>query len=78
MPTALRVGPYRFFFYSGDRDELPHVLVERDDKTAKYWLEPIRLESNRGFSRPELGRIQRLLTKNHRELIGAWHDYFRG
>jgi hypothetical protein len=78
MPTALRVGPYRFFFYSGDRNELPHVHVERDDKTAKFWLEPIRLESNRGFSRAELGRIQRLLTKHQRELIGAWYDYFRG
>jgi hypothetical protein len=78
MPTALRVGPYRFFFYSGDRDELPHAHAERDDKTAKFWLEPIRLESNRGFSRAELRRIQRLATKHQRELIGAWHDYFRG
>lgn len=31
MPTVLRSGPYRFFFYAGDRDEPPHVHIERDD-----------------------------------------------
>lgn len=44
MPTVLRVGPYRFFFYAGDRDEPPHVHVERNDKVAKFWLDPIAKE----------------------------------
>ena len=57
MPTILRVGPYRFFFYAGDYDEPIHVHVERDDKIAKYWLEPIRLESSGGFNRLDLSRI---------------------
>ena len=56
MPTVLRVGPYRFFFYAGDRDEPPHVHIERDDKLAKFWLDPFRLQSNTGFARAELGR----------------------
>jgi hypothetical protein len=43
MPTVLTVGPYRFFFYAGDRDEPLHVHVEREDKVAKFWLDPIRL-----------------------------------
>ena len=77
MPTVLRAGPYRFFFYAGDRDEPPHVHVEHDDKVAKFWLDPIRLHSNRGFARAEIGRIQRLLTENQRSLSEAWHDYFR-
>ncbi len=38
MPTILRIGPYRFFFYAGDRDEPQHVHVERDDRIAKFWL----------------------------------------
>jgi len=46
MPTVLRVGPYRFFFYAGDREEPPHVHVERDDNIAKFWLDPIRLKSS--------------------------------
>ena len=64
MPTVLRSGPYRFFFYSGDRNEPPHVHVERDDCTAKYWLEPIALESSRGFGRAELMDIYRLISDN--------------
>ena len=77
MPTVLRVGPYRFFFYAGDRNEPPHVHVERDDNIAKFWLDPIRLQSNRGFSRAELGRMQKLLGDRQEELIEAWNEYFR-
>jgi hypothetical protein len=40
MPTVLRLGPYRFFFYAGDGVEPPHVHVERDDNTAKFRLDP--------------------------------------
>jgi hypothetical protein len=78
MPTVLRVGPYRFFFYAGDRDEPPHVHVERDDKVAKFWLDPLRLQNNKGFARAKIGRIQKLLNEHQQALIEAWHDYFRG
>lgn len=78
MPTVLRVGPYRFFFYAGDRDEPPHVHVEREDKIAKFWLDPIRLQRSGGFSRQEIGRIQKLLSVHHTKLLEAWNEYFRG
>lgn len=76
MPTVLRVGPYRFFFYASDREEPPHVHVERDDKIAKLWLDPIRLRSSGGFPRKEIGRIHELLRANHGSLIEAWNAYF--
>ncbi len=76
MPTVLRVGPYRFFFYVGDRDEPPHIHVERDVNVAKFWLDPIRFQSNRGFPRAELSKIQKLLSEHQEELIEAWHEYF--
>ena len=44
MPTILRVGPYRFFFYAGDRDEPPHIHIESDENVAKFWLDPVRLQ----------------------------------
>jgi len=48
---------FRFnLFYAGDRDEPPHVHVEREDKVAKFWLDPIRLQWSRGFSRPEIAK----------------------
>jgi hypothetical protein len=76
MPTVLRIGPYRFFFYAGDREEPPHVHVERDDKIAKVWLDPIRLQRSGGFSRREIDRLQKLLRVNHAALLEAWNDYF--
>jgi hypothetical protein len=66
MPTVLRVGPFRFFFYAGGGGEPPHVHVERDDCEAKFWLDPVRLERSRGFRRNEVNRIRELIEE-HRE-----------
>jgi len=76
MPTVLRVGAYRFFFYAGDREEPPHVHIERDDRVAKFWLDPVRLQSSGGFARIELQRIQRLVEQNEERLMGSWNEYF--
>ncbi|MGV8711136.1 MAG: DUF4160 domain-containing protein [Nitrosomonas sp.] len=54
MPTVLRIGPYRFFFFAGDRDEPLHIHVEREDRIAKFWLEPVRLQSSGGFLKMKL------------------------
>jgi Domain of unknown function (DUF4160) len=78
MPTVLRSGPYRFFFYAGDRDEPPHIHVERDDNIAKFWLDPVRLQNSGGFSRTEINRIQQLVAINREELLRSWHEYFNG
>jgi len=76
MPTVLRSGPYRAFFYAGDRYESPHVHIERDRSKAKYWLEPVALVSSSGFSRGELMDIYRLISDQQVLLLGKWHDYF--
>ena len=76
MPTVLRSGPYRVFFYAGDRHEPPHVHIERDRYNAKYWLEPVVLESSIGFSRSELMDIYRLIFEHQMLLLEKWHDYF--
>jgi len=76
MPTVLRSGPYRFFFYASDRNEPCHVHVERDDRVAKFWLDPIRLQRSGGFGRLELIQIRTIIDKNHEELKEAWNGYF--
>jgi hypothetical protein len=76
VPTLLQLGPYRMFFYAGDRKEPLHVHVERDDRVAKFWLDPVRLESSGGFSRVELGRIHLLVAEHRDALREKWHDYF--
>jgi hypothetical protein len=76
MPTVLRSGKYRLFFYASDRDEPRHIHVERDDKVAKYWIEPVCLQSSGGFDRIELKRIKDIIEKNHQRLMEAWNEYF--
>lgn len=76
MPTVLRAGPYRFFFYAGDRDEPAHVHVEREEKVAKFWLDPVRLQDSGGFSRAELNRLRRIAQIHQHRLLEAWHEYF--
>lgn len=76
MPTVLRVGAYRFFFYAGDRDEPVHIHVERDDKIAKFWIDPVRLQSSGGFGRVEITKIHSVIEKHHSKLTEAWHEYF--
>ena len=76
MPTILRIGPYRLFFYAGDRDEPLHIHVERDDNVAKFWLIPIRLQSSGGFTRREINRIHQIIEENHDQLVEDCHEYF--
>ena len=76
MPTILRIGPYRFFFFAGDRDEPPHIHIEREDKVAKFWLDPVRLQSSGGFTRNEIIRIHRVVGEYQIQLREAWNAYF--
>jgi hypothetical protein len=78
MPTVLRVGPYRFFFYSSDGKEPPHTHVERDDDVAKFWLDPVRLARSGGFRPAELRDIARLVTEHRQTLLEAWNEFFGG
>ena len=76
MPTVLRVGPYRFFFYSADRDEPRHAHAERESNRAKFWLDPVRLAESGGFGRAEIRRLEVLVKDNTEQLRRAWDEYF--
>lgn len=72
----MRSGPYRIFFYSGDRDEPPHVHVERENMVAKFWISPVRLQHSGGFSRTELRRIEALIQESAETLLESWNEFF--
>ena len=76
MPTALRAGPYRIYFYSHELNEPPHVHIDRDDLSAKFWLNPVSLARNFGFNSRELRQIERTVTENEVKLMEAWNGYF--
>jgi hypothetical protein len=63
---------------ASDRAEPKHVHVEREDKVAKFWLEPVRLHASGGFSRAEILRLHELIRGNATKLSEAWNAYFNG
>ena len=76
MPTAKKIGPYRLFFVSSDFHEPPHVHVQREKMVAKFWLDPMTLAKNRGFSMVELNRIAKMVEENKIELLEKWYEFF--
>lgn len=76
MPTALRVGRYRFYFFSNEGLEPPHIHVKAGGDQAKFWLDPIGLASNYGIRAHELNRIERLIEEHQAELMEAWDEHF--
>ena len=76
MPKAFEEGPYRFFFYSNDRDEPIHVHVKRERNVAKFWLDPVQLERSGGFRPAELRTIERIVQANQEFLMEEWHGHF--
>lgn len=78
MPTVMRIGPFRFFFYAGDSGEPAHVHIERDDSEAEFWLDPIRLERSHGFKRKEINRLNELIEEHITELLESWNEFFNG
>ena len=76
MPTILRDGPYRFFFYSGDHIESPHVHVQRDNLVAKFWIDPVMLERSGGMRPIEIRRIERIIEQNQGSFLREWNVRF--
>ena len=76
MPTILRVGPFRFYFYSHEPNEPPHIHVDRGEATIKLWLEPIEVAKSRGFRAHEIGGIVASVEEHRARLLEAWHEYF--
>ena len=76
MPTILRIKGFRFFFFSLEGNEPPHVHVEKDDKVAKFWLKPINLASSTGFRSHELTEIRSLILEHSKIFLEKWNEYF--
>jgi Domain of unknown function (DUF4160) len=78
MPALLSIRGYRFFFFSLENREPPHVHVAHAGRHAKLWLEVVNLASNRGFRGPELSEIRKLVIENREFFLERWHEYFGG
>ena len=76
MLTVLKIGAYRFYFYSHEPFEPPHIHIDRDNFSAKFWLDPVTLAKNIGFRAKELRKLELLVRENQTKLLESWNEYF--
>jgi len=76
VPTIYRERGFRFFFWSNERNEPPHVHVESGDGYAKFWLAPAMVAESVGFDAAEVRDLLAIVTQHRNEMERAWHDYF--
>jgi hypothetical protein len=75
MPTILRWNGYRFYFFSNERDEPPHVIVDKAGRSAKFWLNPVRLATNHGFRSSELNEIRVKASEHEANFLRVWYEH---
>ncbi len=75
MPVVLRIGRYRFFFFSNEGNEPPHIHVRAAGDEAKFWLDPVQLAANYGFNAREINEIEHLVDEHREDLLEAWHEH---
>jgi hypothetical protein len=76
MPTILRLLGFRFFFYSNEGNEPPHVHIEKGDAEGKYWLDPVEEDYMDGFTKAEEKRAHEIVAEHQENFKKDWHDYF--
>jgi hypothetical protein len=76
MPTVLRVGAYRFFFFSRETGEPAHIHIEAGGKEAKVWLANIHLAMSYGFKAHEIAELLALVKEYKEIFLEAWHEFF--
>jgi len=74
MPTVLRIGSFRFHFYSDKGSEPPHIHVRTPDGECKFWLEPISLASVNGTKSADVRVIERLVFEHQALFLSAYHE----
>jgi len=67
----------RYFFFSNEGTEPPHIHVEHAGLEAKFWLgPPLKLEYNSGFNGKQLKFIESEIEKRRNEIEQAWNEHF--
>jgi hypothetical protein len=76
MPTVLKLGPHRFFFFSREGQEPPHIHVETAENAAKFWLTPVSLAWAVGYNAREIRAVRELVEQNATRFLEKWYEHF--
>ncbi len=76
MPTVLNILGFRFFFYSNERNEPPHIHVEKGNGYGKYWLEPLERDYMNNFSPRDERKVDEIVQEQKVNFLNKWYEYF--
>jgi hypothetical protein len=76
MPTVLLIKGYRLFFFSNEGNEPVHIHIEKAESYAKFWLDPLCVVINYGFTGKELREISEIIERNELVIREKWNEYF--
>ena len=76
-PTVYRIGRHRFFFFSLEDNEPPHVHVESAENAAKFWLSPVELVWAAGYTSKELRQVREIVEQNKNMFLEKWYDHLK-
>jgi len=78
MPVLLRSGSLTFFFWSNEGGEPPHVHVQQasDRRTAKLWLNPVRLDHVGSLRPSDVARARKIVIEHEADFLAAWQAFF--
>jgi hypothetical protein len=74
MPTVKIIGRHRFYFFSKENNEPPHIHVESAENAAKFWLFPIELDWAVGYNSKELRQIRELVEEHVEFFLEKWYE----
>ena len=77
MPTVLRIGAFRFHFYSDEGEEPAHIHVDTGDGECKFWLDPVVLAKSINVSPVDVRKIERLVFEHRSFLMERYHEFHR-
>lgn len=74
MPTLLKTYGLRFFFFSNEATDIPHIHVEKNNAYAKYCLSPVEHATSFAFSAKELSQIRALVQQHQPLFLAKWNE----
>jgi hypothetical protein len=76
MPTIWHEQGFAFGFFSADRNEPPYIHVFKEDKQAKWWLDPIAEARRGGFNESDRSKVRRIIVAQREFFISRWRQHF--
>ena len=76
MPTIYRFDGFRFFFYSNEGNEPPHLHVAKDDGELKIWLNSLVIDYSYKFKASEVKIIIKIVRNNQKRFLNDWIKFY--